>query len=377
MATLWKVCTAFLAAAGLVDAVFNYFLMAALGRPRTFWFMATATVPAWLALAALLPIAFRMAARFPFHDRPIARTALVHLPVALGLAVVHIVAAVVLSDVLLSTRAADLGFTLLLVNGFSNYLVFDVALYVGIVGLYYAIDYQQRYRERTAAASRLEVRLAEAQVQALRSQLDPHFLFNALNAISGTALRRDPERTAGLISDLSQLLRRSLRHPAAEVPLEEEIEFLEAFLSLERARMGGRLEVVLDVPEVLLDRPVPSLLLQPLAENAIRHGLVDKPGGGRLGVCVRAAAGRIAIEIWDDGLGLRAEDGRAREGIGLGNTRARLRELYGDDATLVLGERAGGGTSVRVDLPDRGARDERPITSPAASAGTEGPAWRA
>jgi hypothetical protein len=378
--TIWMVCTLVMAIGGLVDAVFNYFLMDALGRPRTFWFMATAAVPSWLVLAALLPIPFRMAERFPFQDRPFVRTALIHLPAAIALAVLHLVSAVILSDVILSSRAAQTGFLLLLGGGFSNYLVFDVMLYAGIVGLYFAVDYQQRYREQTAAAARLQARLAEAQVQALRSQLDPHFLFNALNAISGTALRRDPERTAGLISDLSQLLRRALRHPAAEVPLEEELEFLHAYVSIERARMGGRLDVHVDVPDALLGRRVPTLLLQPLAENAVRHGLADKPGGGRLTVRVRESGGRLTIEILDDGLGIRSAAGQSGEGIGLGNTRARLRELYGEGASLVLFNRPEGGTSVRVDLPSRAARAEgsvRGAPGPPSGAREEGDPWRA
>jgi signal transduction histidine kinase len=351
---LWKAGVVFLSVAGVADAVFNYALMKGLGRPQSFWFMATATVPSWLILAALLPVVFFMAARFPVHDRPLARVALVHLPVALGLAVVHLLLAVLVSDVVLSTRAEEVGFAVALGRGLSNYLFFDVLVYAGIVGLYHASDYRQRYRRQTEAAARLQVQLARAQLDALRTQLDPHFLFNALNAISGTALRRDPERTAGLISDLGHLLRRSLRQPSPEVSLADEIEFLEAYLSIERARMGGRLEVEVDVPEELRACPVPSLLLQPLVENAIRHGLAQRPAGGRLGVVVREREEGLVVEIWDDGPGFDPQPraGSApTEGVGLGNTRARLRELYGGDARLTLANRDEGGARVVVEIP--------------------------
>lgn len=188
----------------------------------------------------------------------------------------------------------------------------------------------------------------EAQLTALRAQLDPHFLFNALNALAELA-HQDAALTERLILRLSELLRRSLsgsdQHFAT---LAEELDFLEAYLDIHRALMRGRLQVDIDVAADLRGAAVPSLLLQPLVENAIRHGLAPKREGGRVCVQARRDAGTIEIIVSDDGVGGRAP---LREGIGLGNLRRRLDVLYRGAARMQAAGRTQGGFEVRLLLP--------------------------
>lgn len=193
-----------------------------------------------------------------------------------------------------------------------------------------------------------EVQLAEARIASLREQLQPHLLFNSLNALA-ELVHADPERAEGLLLRLSALLRRALDGGARRrVPLGEEIAFLDDYLAIQGALLGPRLEVDREIDPGALGAAVPPMLLQPLVENAVRHGIATRREGGRLGLrAVRAAAG-LHIEVTDDGPGI--ADGAA-DGIGLANTRARLAAEYAGRARLVVETRAAGGTRATVQLP--------------------------
>jgi LytS/YehU family sensor histidine kinase len=200
-------------------------------------------------------------------------------------------------------------------------------------------------------------------------QLHPHFLFNTLNAISAL-MHKDVRLADRLISRLGELLRTTLDDPGTqEVPLRRELEFLTPYLGIEQARLGPRLTVRLDVDDDFLDARVPYLILQPLVENAIRHGLAPRTGAGRLLIQARRDNGRLVLEVADDGVGVRL--GRDfKEGIGLSNTRARLQALYGDEQSLALRPAVGGGLVVTATLPYR----EDPPPAPAADEVAELPA---
>jgi sensor histidine kinase YesM len=228
---------------------------------------------------------------------------------------------------------------------------FDFLGYWSAIGVIYAWEYHAESRRRELEAARLDGALRTAELENLRSQLQPHFLFNALQSIS-TLIHRDPAAADRMLTDLSELLRGSLAHAARqEVPLRDELAFLQRYLDVMRVRLGDRLAVSLDVPDALLDALVPSLLLQPLVENAIRHGIADRAEGGRVTIAARGDGDRLVLEIADDGPGMSAP--ATGGGIGLSNTRERLGRLYGPAASLATRSTAGRGTTVTLTVPLR------------------------
>jgi signal transduction histidine kinase len=207
-----------------------------------------------------------------------------------------------------------------------------------------------RRLERTAAE--LRTRLAESQLDTLRAQLDPHFLFNALNSISVLARRGDSTQVEQMIARLSGLLRHSLESARTQlVPLRVELEALRHYVEIEQIRFGERLFVEWSIPGELHDRTVPSFVLQPIVENAIRHGFVDARRPLRLVLSGSHNGGALTLVVTDDGAGIGPDDA-AREGVGLGNTRARLAALYGDAGSLTIAPGEGGrGTRVTIVIP--------------------------
>jgi hypothetical protein len=209
-------------------------------------------------------------------------------------------------------------------------------------------------RERAVRASKLETELARAQLQLLRLQLEPHFLFNTLHAI-GTLVHAEPDAAERMIVLLSDLLRRALKEMGGqEVALREEVEFLDRYLEIEHVRFPDRLRVVREIQPESLGALVPTLLLHPLVENAIRHGVARRAQGGRLGIQARRVDGRLELRVWDDGAEDAGPDVRP-SGIGLANTRARLEHLYGAEHHFELRRAREGGMEVAVSLPFRTA----------------------
>lgn len=211
-------------------------------------------------------------------------------------------------------------------------------------------------RARELRAVQLETSLTRAQLQNLRLQLQPHFLFNALNTISST-MYEDPRAADEMLDQLAELLRASLRTAQTdEVPLREELAILGSYLALMRARFGERLKVDLQVDPETFSALVPSLILQPLVENAIRHGNAERVGRGSVAVRARREDGRLVLEVEDDGPGDRREAvGRPAPGIGLAATAERLQLLYGVGQSFDAGNAPGGGFRVRASLPFRRA----------------------
>ncbi len=227
----------------------------------------------------------------------------------------------------------------------------------------FALRRRRAVRARELEAARLAAQLSESRLQALSMELRPHFLFNTLNAISGMVWA-DPAKADTMVVQLSELLRRTLE--AGESPtgtLAEERHVLGLYLELQQVRFGERLSVTLDVPDALGGAEVPRFLLQPLVENAFQHGL--SPKRGPVSLVVRAArapgpsGGRLVLRVADDGVGL-PPDGTLVESTGVGNMRRRLAALYGDDQSLALRRREGGGTEVVVTIPFRPAGARAP-----------------
>jgi two-component system, LytTR family, sensor kinase len=212
--------------------------------------------------------------------------------------------------------------------------------------------YYQRYRQGELRSAQLSTQLAQAQLQALRMQLHPHFLFNTLNSIA-TLIHKDPDAADRMTARLSDLLRLTLDNIGVqEVPLAQELEFLERYLEIERTRFSDRLVVRIEVAPETLDASTPYLILQPLVENAIRHGIAARSSPGC--VIVRAArdGGMLVLEVKDDGPGIRSA-AASNNGIGISSTRERLEKLYGAAHTFELSNAAEGGLAVKLTFPFR------------------------
>jgi LytS/YehU family sensor histidine kinase len=233
-------------------------------------------------------------------------------------------------------------------------LSFHVIAYCVMVGGIYVVDFYRESRNRQLATAELETQLAQAQLQNLRLQLQPHFLFNALNTIS-SVMHEDVQRADSMLAQLSDLLRSTLRAADShEVPLEEELQLLRSYLGIMQARFGEQLTVDFAVEPALSQALVPQLILQPLVENSIRHG--REAGSSQLDVriCARRENGRLTLQVSDNGPGIaELEKGGWRKGVGLSNTEERLEGMYGQDHQLLLENSRSGGLTVTMKLPLR------------------------
>lgn len=221
-----------------------------------------------------------------------------------------------------------------------------------IVAIVHAVNYYQQYEERALAASQLEAQLAQTKLHLLKMQLHPHFLFNTLNSISAL-LHEDPEQADLMIERLGDFLRLTIDHcTAQEVPLREELEFLSCYLSIEQIRLQDRLTSQIQVEPQALDALVPSLVLQPIVENAIRHGIAPRTAQGHLEIQAARHRGALLLTVRDNGPGLAPEaNGPSGKGMGLKITRARLERLYGTRHRFNLANAPGGGLVVTIEIP--------------------------
>lgn len=226
----------------------------------------------------------------------------------------------------------------------------SVFYYWAILALGHVLDYYRQFRERELLASQLESKLAQTQLQILKMQLHPHFLFNTLNAISAL-IHQDVELADRMIARLGDLLRTTLDNANQQhVPLSQELDFIHPYLEIEKARLGARLTVDLQVDPAVMDAKVPNLILQPLVENAIRHGIAVRPGPGTIQIHAHRENGGLHLAVTDTGPGLQAAPA-ALKGIGLANTRARLEKLYGANHRLELTNGRDGGFAIGITIP--------------------------
>jgi len=253
----------------------------------------------------------------------------------------------------LEGREMTASFLVVLQRGVSGWLFVNLVVYAAILGASLAMSYYAKFREREVAASQLAEQLAKAQLHALRMQLNPHFLFNSLNAVSSLMLK-DVVAANKMIVRLGELLRLTLeKSDQQEVSLKQEIEFLRRYLEIEQIRFGERLQLKMDVDPSTLDAAVPNLILQPLVENAIRHAIEPQETIGQIELRSVRDNGSLVLQVSDNGPGLTRETACAetRERIGLNNTRERLRKLYGEGQQFELIGNAMGGVTARLSIP--------------------------
>jgi two-component system LytT family sensor kinase len=332
----WALVWAGWTSLALFLAVSSGLTYVSVGRTANWGTTTARALSEWWLWALLTPAVVWLARRFPLSGGQWRRSLLIHA--ACGVAIAF-----------LKTHADRAAFAL--ISGFWLYflvssLALQLVVYAGIVAAAHGLEYYHRSREHEL----LERRLADARLQLLNMQLQPHFLFNTLNTIA-ELVHEDAEAADCMITALADLLRQSLAlGHSQEIPLERELDLLRTYLEIQKARFGDRLEVRISVARGLDHVRVPMLLLQPIVENAIKHGQIP-----RLELQVRDETGELVVEVTDQGPGAADDALRGRAGLGLGNTRERLHTLYGPAASLVLANMPEGGARVTVRLPIRTA----------------------
>lgn len=328
------------------------------GMSHSFWRITIwQVVGCWLPWAIVTPPILWLGKRFPVEKSSLSRSLSVHFAACLLIAVLHTVWFTYLTIEMrpFDEMSKPTSFSNLFFGRLTSQFHLELIVYGMILGIGYAFDYYRKYREREMRASQLESQLAQAQLQALKMQLHPHFLFNTLNGIAGLVRDNRNKAAVSMIAGLSDLLRYTLENAGKqEVPLREELEFLELYLDIQQMRFSDRLKVQMEIAPEALDARVPNLILQPLVENAIRHGLALRASAGIIGISACRDDGFLEMKVYDDGPGLQREwRMEESEGIGLSNTRARLKQLYGNKYRFDVRNREAGGVEAAIMIPVR------------------------
>jgi signal transduction histidine kinase len=333
------------------------YIIGSIGRePAPFLRTVAFVLPFWYLWALYVPLVVWLARHHPIERGRVVSRTFTHMGLAVVLAFVHTAIRFGLQPAVRDAMAVDTGgaaawdalLTLAVLE-----LPFHVFIYGTVLGVTYVISYYRRLRERELAATRLSAQLAQARMQALRMQLNPHFLFNALNSIAMLVRdsRRDP--AVNTLEGLSDLLRYVLEDSAEqEVKLKRELDFIRRYLEIEQIRFQDRLAVQIDADQDTLEALVPNLVLQPIVENTIRHGMKGPAAASGVTVTARAEGSSLQLEVLDDGPGLSRRPASAGgAGLGISNTRTRLAQLYGENASLDVTDRSPRGTAVTINLP--------------------------
>ena len=309
------------------------------GRPANWLLSIERSLTEWWLWAVFTPLVFSIARRFPLDHPWPWRNGAIHILLGTVVAIVKM--------------AAERTIFAWLAGFWTYWLISTLALqffvYTAIVAAAHGLEYYRRSRER----EQLEARLAETRLQLLNVQLQPHFLFNTLNTIA-EMVHDDADKADYMITSLSDLLRQALELGATqEIAFDRELDLLSRYLDIQRTRFGDRLRVTTRVSDDLRHARVPVLLLQPLVENAIQHGLGARANAGRIDIEARRDGHRLVITVTDDGEGVRQPAPAGRQPLGLANTRERLQALYGDNHRLDLINVPGGGAQISLTIPWR------------------------
>jgi len=306
----------------------------------------------WLLWVVSSPVILWLARTFPIPRKEWLDGLLFHAPAGFIFSLAHLLVYVVISSRLsdgvwpgsVSELLAE--FQPIFLSSFAWWSL----IYWTILLASYAFDYYQRYQEGQLKASQLETQLAQSQLAALKMQLHPHFLFNTLHSISAL-MREDVEAADQMIARLGEFLRMTLRNSGEhETTLEQELKFLECYLEIEKLRFQDRLTIQIEAEPAALGALAPNLFLQPIVENAIRHGIDRQSNEGVVAISARRSDGRLRVEVRDNGPGLSVKND-ITDGVGLANTRSRLQRLYGDDHHFGMMNAAGGGLVVTLEIP--------------------------
>jgi two-component system, LytTR family, sensor kinase len=348
----WVLAFAIWTLIGVAFAGQLYLSRSKIGDPVTWSFALGRALADWYVFAVLSIPAMALAQRFPIERSNWPRTLFIHVVGATGFSLSWMVCRAAVEYWQSRGTLTQVSFESAFRHALVATFVFNALIYWALLSVSHALSYYFKYQERELRAAELEKRLAQARLQALQMQLNPHFLFNTLHAIS-SLMHKDVEAADRMLTRLSDLLRYALSSTDAhEVSLEKELEFLRGYLEIEQIRFGDRLRVRMEIDPAALRARVPNLLLQPLVENAIRHGIEPNARTGIVELKARQSEGALELIIQDNGRGLE-KTWPSGFGVGLSNTRARLEQLYGDAQKLELLTTEGGGLTVKIRVPWR------------------------
>ncbi len=350
----WFWIAAIWSAVGLFDATQTVFVMRAEGMHHAWTQLFITSLVSWLPWALATPLVLRLGRRYSSVQLRRFSAWGRHLAACVAIGLVFSAWTASLEE-LLNPWAKVPGpepFPRLWLHTFSNGLLSYAILYSGILLVGYMLDSRERLSLQQTETARLSEQLLKAQLNALRRQIEPHFLFNTLNAIAGLVREKRNDTAVTMIAGLSDFLRRVLEDSnRQQVPLGEELEFAQKYLDIQKVRFVERLQCSVNVPGELLLAQVPTLILQPMVENAIKHGIAKRAQGGAIHIAAVRSNGMLKLSVYNDGPSLPASWEKEHSGIGISNMRTRLHSLYGDAFDLSLQNQNPGGVEVSISLP--------------------------
>ena len=353
--TRWTWIAVIWCAGALFDASQTILIMHAIGGGRSWLAPFVIVFVSWLPWVLATPFIVELARRRPIVHGAVLKAAIAHLA---AFAIISAVAGAwsALLRVIFNPWRHNPPpvFVNTWYTSFTDQILTFVIVYALILTITYVVDSREKVERQMTETARLNEELSRAQLAALRSQMDPHFMFNTLNSIVGLVRDQRNDAAVGMIVGLSEFLRRASEDShRAQVTLTEEVEYLQRYIDIQKVRFGNRLRVSLDIPVELGDAQVPNLLLQPLVENAIKHGVSKRVAGGDIHVAGVRCDDTLRLTVYNDGPWVQEDLEAASGGVGLSNLRTRLQILHGDQSTLLLRPVDAGGVEVVVSLPFR------------------------
>jgi signal transduction histidine kinase len=357
---------AFIAAAwtfpGLAALSYYYLNQTVSAQPINWTYAVVSTLPNWYLWLAMTPAIVFLAKRYRL-DSGNWKSMLVaiHVPAMIVMLLVHSLANLYLFHATNMAGHEAMTGGLYRVH-FMTRVHSNVLSYWTVIGVYYAFDYYRKYRSREHQNAMLEVRLAEANLRALKMQLHPHFLFNTLNSVAALVRKNDNRTAVKMLVKLGDFLRLALENKGVqEITLKQELDFLERYLGIEKIRFQERLNIRFNATPSVLDSYVPNMILQPLVENAIHHGIAPNTDAGRIEIEARREEEWLTMRVIDNGPGMTDQATSRRKGVGLSNIRERLENLYGDNFLFELENIPEGGFSATIRIPFRSTPVINPI----------------
>jgi len=352
---IWLIAFVLWTLLACLSAAGAHVYMASTGTPISWTQLFAWNILISLVWSLLTPVVYELARRYTFDRSGWKLSLPIHIVASVAIAFVGAVAMVTINPLVTWTKEPTVPF---FAHVFSRTFM-DIQRYWYVLFITQAIAFYRKYQERQLLSSQLEAQLANAQLEVLKIQLEPHFLFNTLNSIASLA-RHDGAAAENMTLQLADLLRMSLAGVGVhEVPLHQELTFLQKYVDIQQTRFHDRLRVETEIDPRTLDTLVPNLILQPLVENAIRHGISPRRAAGLVRITTWRDRDDVWMEIRDNGVGFTRNRGIAPpEGVGLRNTRGRLRQLYNEDHAMVLEDAPGGGCTVKIRVPYRTSNEE-------------------
>jgi two-component system LytT family sensor kinase len=355
--TRWRWIAAIWFAGGLFDASQTVLFMHAIGNRHAWLPMFATELATWLPWALATPLLISLARRRTLTRSTALPTAAVHLA---AFAIISLVAEGWFAVLQMIFNPWDYPQQPTFMDAWRTSLPYQVPtfliVYALILTVTFVMDSREKMARQVTETARLNEELSRAQLAALRRQMEPHFMFNTLHSIAGLVRDDRNEAAVSMIVGLSEFLRRALDDShRSQVTLAEEVEYLERYLDIQKVRFGERLQVSVDIPAELLPAQVPNLLLQPLVENAIKHGIAQRVAGGTVRVAGLCDSGNLCISVYNDGPTVPTDWQATHTGVGIGNLRTRLQILHGNKSGLQLKRADSGAVEVVVTLPLRKA----------------------